>query len=260
VTVPSLAGEATQALTLTAFLDADLSGLAHVTATVVLTPAVEALVHTLDLDPPAVTIAQDPGGVVGSGWQSLSGSSDDGSGAGVAQVELSDDGVNWQTATGAQFWSIDFDVPTNGSWPLYARATDYHGQVSPVEAVTFTIDTVAPVITPTVPALITDSVVLIGGVARDPAPAGARVAEVEWQLDSESASWRSATLYGADAGGEQDWRYTWSAPYERCAPHNLRFRAIDYAGNVAVTAWYRTFVDTAPGYCTYLPLTLKNAE
>jgi uncharacterized repeat protein (TIGR01451 family) len=246
VELASLPGEATHAITFTAQLDGDLSGLAHVTATVQLTTTAGAIAHTLDLDPPAVTINRNPGGVVGTGWQAITGSADDALGAGVALVEVSQDGNSWQPATGTRFWSAALDVPAGTSWPLYARATDYHGLVSPVETVTFTIDTVAPLITPTVPAVITDSVVLIDGLARDPAPAGARVQSVAVQLDNQSAAWRSATLYAIDAGGQQSWRYVWAVPYESNVAHRLRFRATDYAGNVTVTGWYDVVVQTLP--------------
>ncbi|MCP4514994.1 MAG: hypothetical protein GY824_07180, partial [Delftia sp.] len=66
------------------------------------------------------------------------------------------------------------------------------------------------------------------------------------QLDSDSAAWQSAALYGADGSGQQDWLYAWTLPYEDGVSHDLRFRATDYAGNVATSTWYSTVVDTVP--------------
>ncbi|MCP4527896.1 MAG: hypothetical protein GY833_18575 [Aestuariibacter sp.] len=247
-------------MTVTALLDNDLSGITDISTTVQLTtsyvlPVSDAIAHTLDLDAPSVTIDTNPGNAVGLGTQTFTGSADDGIGAGVATVETSTDGSAWTPATGTQVWSAEIDVSAtrapDADWLLYVRAADYHSQTSPVEIITFSPDTVAPIITPTVLALVgAQSLALIDGATRDPAPDDARVRQVEIQLDDDTAAWQPATLYAADGSGEQDWLYAWSLPYEDGVTHSLRFRATDYGDNVVTTTWHSTVVDTVPPVIT----------
>jgi hypothetical protein len=201
--------------------------------------------HVLDLEAPTVTIGRNPGGAIGTGTQRVSGTADDGLGAGVALVEVSTDGSIWQPATGTQSWRVDLAVAgaTGDTWTFYARATDHHGQTGTVSVVLNT-DTTAPVITSTLPSQIAgSSVALLAGTTRDPAPAGARVRRVEAQFDSATAAWQSAALYGAAADGVQEWLYTWSLPYADGVTHTVRFRATDYGGNVTTSEWQSTLVD-----------------
>ncbi|MCP4542038.1 MAG: hypothetical protein GY832_33345 [Chloroflexi bacterium] len=247
--VPTIAGESTHVVTVTAQLASDLTGIDSVTTTMQLTttmpiPGTEiSTSHVVDTDAPTVGVNVNPGGALGSGVQPFTGFADDGFGTGVATVEISANGSDWQLATGTQSWSADLAISTN----LYVRATDYHSQTSDVHIFTFTPDTVAPIITPTVPALIgAQSVALIGGTSRDPAPVGALVRQVAVQLDNDAAAWQPANLYLAGINDEQDWLHAWALPYEDGITHTLRFRATDYGDNATVSGWYTTVVDIVP--------------
>jgi uncharacterized repeat protein (TIGR02543 family) len=179
------------------------------------------------------------------------GFADDGFGAGVATVEVSSDGNTWALATGTQSWSADVNVPAtrapNATWQLYLRATDYHSQTSATKILTFSIDSTAPLITPTVPALVGGSgFAIIQGTTQDPAPDSAEVQYVTAQLDSSTAGWANASVSDPGSGGEQNWQYGWSLPYEDGVTHTLRFRATDYAGNAITSTWESVVVDSVP--------------
>jgi len=102
---------------------------------------------------------------------------------------------------------------------------------------------VAPLITPTVPAVLGNSVVgIFSGTSLDPAPIDAQVASLEIQRDSED--WELGTLYAPDSNGEHLWSSIWLLPSEDGVTHTVRFRATDYGNNVTTTGWYTTVVDT----------------
>jgi len=213
--VPTIASGASQAITVTAQMDSDLGllGVSAVTTTIQLTTEVpllqqETVVHALDLAAPEVVVLANPGHALGAGLQSILGVAGDGMGTGVALVETSTDGSNWQTADGTQSWGSDHIIPESfapaATWQLYVRATDYHGQTSSIEMITFEVDTVAPLITPTVPAVLGNSLVgIFSGAALDPDPIDAQVASLEIQRDSEN--WDLGTLYAPDSNGEHLW-------------------------------------------------------
>ncbi|MCA9952034.1 MAG: hypothetical protein KDE48_20430, partial [Anaerolineales bacterium] len=253
IDVPPLALGETDVITVTAVTDSDLSTIDYITTTAYLQadlplPASdEILIHAVDTDAPIVFIYTNPGSAIGTGIQTVRGRAEDGVGSGVEFVEVSTDGSTWQLATGAQFWQAAITTLSGPTWNLYARATDFHGQTSPVAMVTLIEDTAAPIITATIPSVLRNS--SITGFTRDPAPVGARVASVAMQLDDDTAVWQNSTLYQPGAYGfvgQQLWRHIWPLPIEDGVTHTLRFRAVDTAGNVAHSAWFTTMVDIVP--------------
>ena len=249
--VPTMTAGAAQLVTVTAQLDADLTGLDVVTATIELIAALsdataDTVVHQLDLTPPTVAILSSRGGVINSGPQPIAGSADDGIGSGVELVEYSLDELSWLPANDTTQWSAVI-TPTgshSSTLMIYARATDLHGQVSGIVSTTLVVDEVAPIITPTVPLIVGGATaVRLVGIASDPAPVGAEVAEVQIEIDG--AGWESVELNFADADGVRSWWYSWTLPDEDGITHTIRYRAYDYAGNVVTTTQsLTTSVDT----------------
>ncbi|MFZ0545430.1 MAG: cohesin domain-containing protein [Candidatus Promineifilaceae bacterium] len=266
--VPNLAPGESQTITVTAQLDNDLTGLEAVTTTVQVQtelplPLVATLVHTLDLTPPSVTTSHHPGYAIGHGLQTFLGTADDNFGTGVEKVEVSLDGIIWQTATGTNSWSAAVSVPTSileseSTFDLYVRATDYHGQVSGVSTVTFTVDDIAPEITPNVPPLVGNATTFsLNGTTSDPAPVGALVQSVDAQFDSAANAWKTGAVGTAVGNGQQSWSYPWLLPNEDGVTHTVRFRATDFGGNVTASDWYTTVVDTVAPVIT---LTQQSAQ
>ncbi|MEM7798347.1 MAG: dockerin type I domain-containing protein, partial [Chloroflexota bacterium] len=250
ITLPTIPGGGTQIVTLTANTVANLTGIEQVGTTPQLRSQLPlplanfGITHTVDITAPIVTIDTNPGNVLGSGTQTVSGSASDRLGAGVASVEVSTDGVTWQPATGTQIWSASVTAPAGPTWRLYARATDHLQQVSQVVSQTVVLDTVAPLITVTVPALVGgSSTVELSGEIRDPGPAGAEVNTVGIQFDSPSAPVENAILYKR-SDGSQIFIYTWALPAEDGVAHTVRFLVRDYAGNLTTTPFYNVTVDT----------------
>ncbi|MCB8944437.1 MAG: tandem-95 repeat protein [Ardenticatenaceae bacterium] len=249
--VAEITSSDSQRITITAQLDNDLTGLTQVTTTAqlqtdLLLPQTAMLTHVLDLAKPAAEVVANPGNASAAGPQAIVGTADDAAGTGVASVEVSLDGSNWQAAIGTQSWSavVDPGVST-GVWDLYVRATDYHGQVSDVALATFVIDEAAPLITATVPAVVGNSgVASLSGTTSDPLPAGAEVQQVAVQFDSDTAVWQTANVGQPNTNGSQPWQYVWSLPSQDWVTHTVRFRATDYGDNAATTGWFTTVVDT----------------
>ncbi|MEM7797743.1 MAG: dockerin type I domain-containing protein [Chloroflexota bacterium] len=248
--LPTIPAGGSQAVKITARTAANLSGISQITTTPLLRAQLPVPLadltrsHQVDITPPTVTITPNPGQVIGSGTQQVSGTADDGQGAGVSLVEVSTDGVNWQPATGTQSWTANIVAPAGSTSTLYARATDYHGQISPVSTQTLVLDSVAPLITVTVPTLVGgSSFTQINGEISDPAPAGAQVATVEAQLDRSTAPWENAAVYNR-IDGTQVFIYAWALPAEDGITHTIRFRATDFGGNVTTTAFSNVTVDT----------------
>lgn len=98
----------------------------------------------VDTFAPQVQLAVDPPQPNGNnGWYvtplTVSVKASDGSGSGVAAIEVSPDGVNWQQYTGPMVFSADTPGMT-----VYARATDGAGLASPVSTAAFKMDLTAP--------------------------------------------------------------------------------------------------------------------
>ncbi|MFX1411599.1 MAG: LamG-like jellyroll fold domain-containing protein, partial [Promethearchaeota archaeon] len=98
----------------------------------------------IDVDPPQVTLALDPPAPTGNAsWYNtpltVTVVTTDGTGSGVAAVEVSTDGVTWTPYTAPL--SFPTDTPTTTLW---ARATDVAGHVSTPVSATFKVDVTPP--------------------------------------------------------------------------------------------------------------------
>ena len=262
--VPTIAINQSRTVTVVAQLDADLTGLDTVTTTVSLISAetpqsTQPIVHQLDLSTPTVNATLAPGNSIGTGRQTVRGTASDDAGAGIALVEVSTDGTNWVSAEGTETWTAEIDIPTTRSSAasLHVRATDYHGQIGDVQVSPLVLDTVAPLITPTVPALVGNRAVAgLTGVASDPAPISAEVAIVEVQFNGNGV-WLSGSVDPANANGQHTWSYQWGLPTADGTVYSVQYRATDYAGNSAETGTYNITVDTVPptvAVTTYAPM------
>ncbi len=247
-----VAGE-TAVVTITAQLDADLTGLETVTTTVELVStttnkASETTVHQLDLSPPEAGISQNPGGAISSTQPQISGFASDEPGIGVELVETSIDQTNWEDANGTEEWVTELDFTglpvTHGSTvDIYVRATDYYGQVSEPISITVVVDEVSPIITPTQLSLVGGSdVANLTGVTRDPSPENAQVDILQIRFDGE-VDWETVPLGIANANGVHTWAYSWLLPPEDGITHTYQYRAFDYAGNVVTSTVLTTVVD-----------------
>jgi hypothetical protein len=98
----------------------------------------------VDANPPTVTITLDPAAPTGhNGWYvtpvTVAVAAGDGSGSGVAAIEVSTDNVAWVPYNGPAAFTGDTAGTT-----VYARARDGVGHVSDVVSTTFQIDRTAP--------------------------------------------------------------------------------------------------------------------
>ena len=250
IDLPTLAVGERVVVTITAVLSDGIFGSEQITTTAQLQAGLPipgtdfSLTHELDMDRPTVTIDTNPGAVIGTDSQTISGSADDGTGAGIDFVEISFDGTNWQLANGTQSWTAVVNVPTTPTWIIHARATDLLGNVSDVRVIGFVADETAPTLTSTIDSLLGgSSFAQLRGTTQDPAPDNAEVATVAMQLDDANADWNEALVYDPQSG-IQDWLYNWALPYEDGVTHQVRFRATDYAGNETISSWENVIVDT----------------
>jgi len=250
--VPAIAAGASQSVVVNAKLASDLSSLTVVTATIHLSGGATLLTgspvaemsHQVDGQAPTVTLDSLPGGAITPGSHLFTGKADDGAGSGVALVSVSaDGGATWQPAAGTLAWSALLATPMSGTFTLKARAVDRCGHIGTVVTQVYNVDNTNPAISWTVPGVITTSVALLSGTAWDPQPAGARVAHVDVQLDSETASWFPAVGPGQPQGGVQPWWWTWNTPADDGVTHTLHARALDGVGRTADTGWKTTIVD-----------------
>ena len=252
--VPSVETDGSHSITITGRLDADLTGLATVGVfptlmlpDVILPDVILSqlgISHQLDSQSPTVEITGPPGQVIGTGQQTVAGTANDGTGSGVASVEYSVDGGNtWHQATGTANWTASIDVPTGiSTLEVRARAADTCGYIGQALE-TFNIDTNIPTLTPDLPPYLTGSCATFGGTVFD---SEGEVAQVEVQIDDETATWHLGQVYAPDPSDIQNWNYTWCLPREDCVNHTLRVRATDSAGNVVVSDWFTITVDNVP--------------
>ncbi|MCP4361103.1 MAG: tandem-95 repeat protein, partial [Chloroflexi bacterium] len=257
LSVPDLAPTATHFITLTGQLAADLTSITAVTGTADLSwnntfVHAGSFSHHIDGDKPVVDIYIPPGFAIAGGSQQIYGWADDGPGSGIAQVEIRQDGTDpWLTATGSNLWSATITPPTQSStWQIEARATDWQGHVSDVVTVNFFVDSVPPVITPTIPLSVKGTYASLTGLAFDPYPVNSLVTAVTVQLDSSAANWNAANVYTPKTDGSQSWAYAWQLPQEDGITHTLRISATDQVGNFTFTNWQDVVVDTVPPVLT----------
>ncbi|MCP4285400.1 MAG: hypothetical protein GY792_13245, partial [Gammaproteobacteria bacterium] len=243
---PDLLTDTQQIITVTAQLAANLSGIEQVTTTVALQTSyplrIERLSHYVDGDPPMVLLNTAPGNAVPVGLQTLTGTSDDGTGIGVEKVEVRSAGGSWQMADGTRHWSFTTSPTSSPSWEVEVRATDYYGHSSTVTE-TLMLDDAPPTTTVTIPPLV-GGLTGISGTAIDPYPADAQVESVQAQVDSANAPWDTVTLYNAAPDSSRNWLFMSNLPSGDGAENAFRFQVTDYAGNVSFTDWYTTVVDT----------------
>ena len=84
----------------------------------------------LDTAPPASAITSPVAGSVPAGGScTITGSAGDGTGSGVASVEVSTDGgASWYAASGTTSWSYSWSLPSGGgNFVIKSRAADYAG-------------------------------------------------------------------------------------------------------------------------------------
>ncbi len=184
---------------------------------------------------------------------SVTGTAGDGTGVGVAAVEVSTDGgVTWNTASGTTAWSYVWTLPADGSYNVVSRAADAVGNVeTPAAGVTVLVDNTAPVSAVTGPehgdALVGAGYV-IAGTADDGAGSGVQYVQVS---TDGGATWNNAT-------GAASWSYPWSLPADGI--YEISCRTVDSLGNtetpsgsIAVTvengpynvAWSRRLATTS---------------
>ncbi|NLG27517.1 MAG: PKD domain-containing protein, partial [Chloroflexi bacterium] len=268
LSVPTLAAGAVHDVTVSAKLANVLSGLSDVTNAIVLSADSIALAgeteasvtHRVDSEAPTASITVPAGAAVRTGAQMFTGAADDGTGSGVALVEVSGDGgATWVPATGTLAWSAEVTVPDGAeTFELKARATDACGATGEVATQLFGVDSTPPAIAWTVPAVITATVAHLDGTTVDPAPAGALVARVDVQIDGIDGAWYPATGPQKLLLDAQAWTWGWSTPHDDGVVHMLRARATDGVGLTTLTVDQATIVDTvAPAISVlYQPTTV----
>ncbi|HUX86255.1 MAG TPA: hypothetical protein VMW65_04575, partial [Chloroflexota bacterium] len=164
--------------------------------------------HQVDGQPPSVAVV--PGQILRPGSVAILGTASDGNGIGVGQVQVSSDGGStWQTALGTGRWSIPETVLSGiTSFAVHVRASDRFNQTSQPQTFSFPVASVGPSVSFTLPAILGGSVANVDGP------------------------------YAPDSNDIQHWHYSWQLPSDNGVPHQIRFRAIDVAGNVGpATPW-----------------------
>ncbi len=216
--------------------------------------------HRVDAEAPTVTIAASMANALRPGCSTLTGSAEDGAGSGVATVEVVTDSI--VAATGTLVWSTHVCVPTDSNtFDVTLNAKDAVGNVGTLQH-TFDVDAVAPTIAFDVPGVLGGRYVALWGTAVDPSPPPmSRVSKVEVQIDGEGTPWLPVSgpfePDEEDEAGKQPWVFHWALPHEDGVGHELRARAIDVAGNVAVG---ETLVSTVDSVSPVITVTHALAE
>ena len=185
----------------------------------------------VDNTPPTAVISQPGNNAALRGTSvTISGTAADpvSAGSGVKLVEVSTDGVTWQTATGTNNWSYTWTLPADGAYNLRARVTDNAGNQGLSAIVPVIVDKTAPQVAITAPSpgttLPPGTGFTVAGTASD--PGGSGISLVEVTFDS------GTTWFTADyAAG--NWTYPWTLPIN--GTYSIQARTTDLAGNVAST-------------------------
>jgi PKD repeat protein len=250
--VPSVAAGATAHITVTGKLQHILALYESVTNTLTLTtpvglvgqPVEQQVAHHVDGKVPSVVFVS-PVGTVGPITQTVKGLASDGSGVGIAKVELSVNNGPWHDATGTVAWS-SLAAPATGATTLLleARATDVYGLQSPEVPLLLAVDSTVPTVTLQLDSVLGGNYAVLDGATRDPLPVGSLVTAVDVQLDSTEAAWQPATISQIPTGITQDWSWVWALPAEDNVPHTVRVRASDLVGNLGYSSWLPCKVDS----------------
>jgi uncharacterized repeat protein (TIGR01451 family) len=230
----------------------------------------------VDVTPPTVQLTLNPGQPSGhNGWYvtpvTVTASAADGSGSGVASIEISTDGVNWQPYNAP----LAFNADTPGV-TVYARATDVAGHVSETVSTAFKIDRTPPDshvaggegpgawVARVIPdAAGNEALVLVGAVADDGSGRSGM------SLEYDGLDWTATTAVGSWPGKpaiQVNWVFT--ATHEIGAGnHIFQGRAQDVAGNeeapyeIARVLWYpQASPDIAGSSLTASPATIRPGD
>ena len=255
ITAPTIPAGSTVFVTATATTDSDLTGITGITTTAELQadltlPASQVvLYHEVDITPPTVIIGANSGNAYGVGPQQVVGRVDDD--GGVSSVEVSVDGINWTPAEGVFFWKATIDAPDLATWTLYARATDYVGQVSDIVTVSAVRDTTPPEISvSTIPTIVGSSSYRFTGTINDFVPTDARAGYVQVQFDDPNSEWIDTQAVPTDFD-DLFWYYRWGLPAADGITHTVRFRGFDQSGNVTTTLFTEFVVDNIAPQLTH---------
>jgi hypothetical protein len=244
----------------------------NVTAT---TPYVDFTIATSDVVPPSVGITYPVNGGTYSGIDHLTGTADDGTGAGVSRVEVLvldlsagrywywplqtwmsgyDEALTWSAATGTTSWQRTAGLPPTWSkshiYRICARGFDGVGNLSsPVAAADFTVssaDSTAPTAVITAPAngATVQWVPQITGTATDSESGVAvvrvyiwnRVANLYWLWDDRAWGAYDANKAWKDATGTTSWQVTDGLPFPwPGGQYRIRALSLDRVGNSPAT-------------------------
>jgi hypothetical protein len=211
---------------------------------------------TVDNTQPATAITAPAGGAVLKGATvPITGTADDGTGSGVAKVEVStNNGSTWVAATGTVSWSYNWTLGADGPYTIKARSTDKAGNVQTlsIPSVSVRIDKTKPTSAITSPAtganLGNGASKTITGTASDGAT-GSGVDLVEVGVTPTTPAGSPTTWYTATdtsgAGTWATWNYVWTLPPD--GSYNIKTRATDNSNNVQTPGTGNTVkVDNSP--------------
>ncbi|NJL34258.1 MAG: hypothetical protein HC893_10825 [Chloroflexaceae bacterium] len=208
INLPDIDPAETAQFSVTARLAADLTGIPQIStgieleqagsplATATRTHATDSTAPTIALEDPA-TLSLQPG------LQRIVGSADDGTGIGVAAVQVRPEGGTWQTITGTVLWEAVLNVPQVSTYSIDVRALDAFDNTGTPVRYDFTVDTISPTVSITLPATLRGGLVRLLGTATDPLPLGGAITDVEVQLGLETNEWLPAETPHADCGHHQ---------------------------------------------------------
>ena len=226
----------------------------------------------------AITFPVDAAAYNATGWtDAITGTASDGSGSGVASVEVSiqqGSGNYWSgsafnsatevylPATGTDTWTLAFadsNFPADGAYTVHSRATDEVGNLGSVATATFTYDTTAPTSAITFPvnAAAYNTAGWTGAISGTAdAGAGASIVSVGVSIQQgtgnywDGAGFNSATEVFVTATGTDSWTLAFvAANFPADGSYTVHARATDNAGNVGSGSTagfiYDTFAPTS---------------